>query len=54
MSLRFPVDAPKNRVLKTLIELGFEIVREGNHISMSRKKKDGTFYSAHTSQSQYN
>ncbi|MEO8085494.1 MAG: type II toxin-antitoxin system HicA family toxin [Bacteroidota bacterium] len=43
MSAKFPVDAPKQCVLKTLHKLGFEIVREGNHISMSRKNKDGTF-----------
>ena len=42
MSLKFPVDAPLERVLKALHLLGFEIVRKGNHISMSRKNNDGS------------
>jgi predicted RNA binding protein YcfA (HicA-like mRNA interferase family) len=39
---KFPVDAPINRVIKTLEELGFRLVREGNHISMIRDNPDGT------------
>lgn len=39
---KFPVDAPKNEVIKTLEALGFEVVREGNHISMIRENADGT------------
>ena len=42
MSAKFPVDAPKHKVLKTLERLGFVIVREGNHIALSRKNADGT------------
>ena len=42
MSLKFPVDAPLDRVLKTFNHLGFETVRKGNHISMSRKNSDGS------------
>jgi predicted RNA binding protein YcfA (HicA-like mRNA interferase family) len=42
MSSKFPVDAPVQKVLKVLNELGFMVVREGNHISMSRKNPDGS------------
>ena len=39
---RFPVDAPLPRVIKTLQRLGFQIVREGNHIAMLRANPDGS------------
>jgi predicted RNA binding protein YcfA (HicA-like mRNA interferase family) len=39
---KFPVDAKKERVLRALKRLGFEIVRPGNHISLQRKNPDGT------------
>ncbi|MEA3332482.1 MAG: type II toxin-antitoxin system HicA family toxin [Pseudomonadota bacterium] len=39
---KFPVDAPKSRVLKTLKQLGFKLVREREHIAMVRENSDGT------------
>lgn len=39
---KFPVDAPKANVIKALEQLGFRIVREGNHIAMVRENADGT------------
>ena len=39
---KFPVDAPIRKVVKSFELLGFNVVRDGNHIAMLRENPDGT------------
>ena len=39
---KFPRDASKRKVLRALSKLGFEIVREAEHIALRRRNLDGS------------
>jgi len=44
---RFPVDVPIKKVIKTFETLGFQLVREGNHIAMVRENPTIAILSRH-------
>jgi len=39
---KFPVDAPIRKVVKTFEQLGFELIREENHIAMLKGNPEAT------------
>jgi len=39
----WPVDAPRERVIRTLASLGYGVVRTGNHISLAHSTPEGAY-----------
>ncbi|MFH0821185.1 MAG: type II toxin-antitoxin system HicA family toxin [Pseudomonadota bacterium] len=42
MTAKFPVDVPVEHVIKAMENLGFQVVRRGNHVALLRDNADGT------------
>lgn len=40
--MKFPIDAPRARVVRAMQRLGFRIVRDREHVSMLRENADGS------------
>jgi len=40
--VKFPVDAPKRKVIRAFERLGFQLVEEAEHVAMRRIYEDGT------------
>lgn len=40
--IKFPIDAPQRRVIKALTLLGFQMIKEKEHIGMIRVNPDNT------------
>jgi predicted RNA binding protein YcfA (HicA-like mRNA interferase family) len=41
IKIKFPIEVLKVKVIKVFEKIGFRLVREGNHISMTKENPDG-------------